>query len=638
LSEETIFGRESIFFTPDYLGLTGRPEIQNEGKMRVNMLKNYGLFALLAISLAIFAGCKGESGGDNESGIPRSKTLYLAGSQWGDPSTFNPLAESWQAAWPVGDRFNLMYEPLIVYNSLSGEFEPGLGTLISQDQDSVVVELNPKAKWSDGKPVTGADVKFIFELGKRFKDASTAYAVQFISEIKSVKDDSTGAENLIFMVNKEDRNNPLVILDLLQAIRIVPSHVFEKLLADNDNSLAELKKLKIDSMPVVTGPYNLESYNNEKIVLKRRDDYWGNEALYNGKKPAPEYIIHPIYKSNDHFSIALSKGNLDASQTFIPRIWVKKKDGVETWYKDAPYFVPGAIPMLLINTTRAPMDNKSFRKAMAAAINYADIKELAVSGYSPDLQAGLIMPHGLEKKFFNAEDAEKAGVLNDKDATKKFLDEAGVKSVFNEDGSLSHMEDAEGNKLKTLYIKSPAGWSDWESMVSLAVKAMRSAGIDIREGFVDAGLYWPSLPSGDFDLIMHKPASSVTPSLPWSRFEAIMSARNWAPVDGESRMNENQGRYNNPNSPEYRPEVDSLLKAIPLTADTTALVAAYKELNKIFMEDQPALPLAYLPEQFYEYSTQYWTGWPNAENPYAPPQLPWISAGRKILWQLTPAQ
>ena len=52
------------------------------------------------------------------------------------------------------------------------------------------------------------------------------------------------------------------------------------------------------------------------------------------------------------------------------------------------------------------------------------------------------------------------------------------------------------------------------------------------------------------------------------------------------------------------------------------------------MEDQPAIPLTYLPEQFYEFSDQVWTNWPTEKNPYAPPQLPWIASGTKILWNL----
>ena len=169
-------------------------------------------------------------------------------------------------------------------------------------------------------------------------------------------------------------------------------------------------------------------------------------------------------------------------------------------------------------------------------------------------------------------------------------------------------------------------------MIKIAVKSMREAGIDVREGFVDASLYWPAKPSGDFDILMDKPSASITPSLPWSRFEAVMSSRNWTAC-GKS-MNENQGRYNNPKAADYNPKVDSLLKAIPLLSDEGALKKAYAELNDIFLDDQPAIPLVYLPEQFYEFSTKTWTGWPTEKNPSAPPQLPWVSAGIKTLWNL----
>jgi len=605
--------------------------------MRVTKLSAVGIPVVLTAALALLGGCKGKkSDNSSEGGFPRNQTLYLAGSQWGDPSTFNPLAESWQAAWPIGDRFNLVYEPLIAYNSLDGKVEPILGTLVSNDNDSVVVDINPAAKWSDGKPVTSTDVKFIFLLGKRFPAAATAFATEFISGINvdTVDNAGTKTERLSFLVDKKGRNNPLVILDLLQAIRIVPAHVFEGLLAKNNNDLDAVKKLKIDSLPVVSGPYTLNSYSNEKIVLERRSDYWGNAALHEGKEPAPKFIIHPIYKSNDHFAIALQQGDLDASQTFIPRIWLKKKDGVNTWLDKAPYFVPGALPMLIINCTKAPLNDKAFRRAIAAAINYGDIKELAVSGYSPDIVPGLILPSGIEGKYFNADEAKKNGVGYSPDNAKKILADAGYKSVFKADGSLDYTTDKAGKKLPTIYIKSPAGWSDWEAMVTIAVKGLRAAGIDAREGFVDAGLYWPAKPAGDFDLLMDKPAASVTPSLPWSRFEAVMSSRNWKPVGNGNSMNENQGRYNNPKAADYNPKVDSLLRVIPLTKDEAALKAAYTELNNIFLQDQPAIPLVNLPEQFYQFSTAVWTNWPSESNPYAPPQLPWVSAGTKTLWQL----
>ena len=592
----------------------------------------------LALSLVFLASCEEEKAGESKtSSYPRSETLYLSGSQWGDPNTFNPLVEPWLVAWPANDRFNIMYEPLTAYNSLTGATEPVLGTLISYDTEKVVVEMQPEAKWSDGTPVTAKDVKFIYELGKRFPQAPTNYIGEFVSDIKVETVD--GNERISFMVNKTARNNPLAILDQLQAIRIVPAHVFEKFLADNNNDFDAVKKIKCDKDPVVSGPYTLSHYNNERIILVRRDDYWGNKVLHDGKLPVPKFIIHPIYKNNDHFAMNLQRGALDASMNYIPRINEKKKDGVSTWYDAPPYFVPGSMHFLYLNNTKAPLNDKNFRRAMAAAIDYAAISRLALSNYTPEMKPGLIMSEGLEKKYYNAEEVNKNSVpLGDKEYAKKLLEQSGYKAIFDDKGNLKHSIGPKGDTLPTLLIKSPAGWSDWEAIVNLAVKQLRSVGIDVREGFVDGSQYWPALPSGEFDLIMRKPPVAVTASLPWNRFNAIMSSRNWRGIGDGNSMNENEGRYNNPSAADYNKRVDELLDLIPLMTDEEELKSAYTELNNIFLQDQPVIPVCHLPEEYYQFSTKAWTGWPTEKNPFAPPQLPWVGSGINTLWRLTPAK
>lgn len=601
-------------------------------------LKSIAKTALaLSASGALLSGCgDAASEGDLGGALPRQQTLYLSGQQNDAPGSFNPLAESWMASWPVGGRFNLMYEPLITYNSLNGKIEPLLGTLVEElsNNDSIVVDLNPAAKWSDGKPVTSTDVTFMFLRGSI--NSTEQISAIHIDTLKK-NDDGTVSERLSFMVAKDKRNNPLTVRDMLQATRIAPSHVFEPLI--KEKGLDETKKLPMDQNPVVSGPYNLRSADPNKIILERRDDYWGNAALHDGQLPAPKFIVHPIYKNNEHNTIAMREGNLDASQSFIPRIARKASAGVHTWWNEPPYFRPGAMPMLVINTLKEPLNDKRFRRALATAIDYNALRQFAVSNYTSTLKAGLIMPTDLEGKYIVDEDLEKYGVnlgINDEAerlaAVKQILSEAGFKSVFNDDGTLDHMENAKGERLPTLYITSPNGWTDWEAMVTIAVEGMRKAGIDIREGFVDGGSYWPAMGLGNFDLVMHKPVADVTPSLPWSRFNEIMASRDWQPLGAWAGVN--IGRYNQPGTEGFRPEVDQLLSAIPLMTDSVEIAKAYRELNKIFMEDQPSIPLVYLPEQFYEFSDRVWTNWPTAENPYAPAQLPWVASGTKILWNL----
>ena len=598
-------------------------------------LKSIARTALVLSATGALFGCGSSSQDELASGsLPRQETLYLSGQQNDAPGTFNPLAESWMTTWPVSGRFNLMYEPLLTYNSLTGEIESLLGTLVSKDNDSIVVDLNPAAKWSDGERVTSRDVKFIYTMGS----INTSEQISAI-HVDTVKSEPAGeVERIAFLVNKKQRNNPLSVMDLMQAIRIVPAHVFEPLI-EKLGSKDEVKKLPMDKDPVVSGPYALRSADPNKIILERRDDYWGNAALHEGKLPAPKYIVHPIYKNNEHNTIAMRSGNLDASQSYIPRINRKAGAGVHTWLDNPPYFLPGAMPMLIINTMKEPLNDKRFRRALASAIDYMALRKFAVSDYTDQIKPGLIMPTALEGKYINDEDLAKYGVkltITDEkervETVKQMLSEAGYKSVWNSDGTLDHMENAKGEKIPTMYITSPNGWTDWEAMVTIAVEGMRKAGIDIREGFVDGGSYWPAMGLGNFDLIMHKPVADVTPSLPWSRFNEIMASRDWQPLGAWAGVN--IGRYNQPGTEGFRPEVDKLLNAIPLMKNADSIATAYRELNKIFMEDQPSIPLVYLPEQFYEFSDRVWTNWPTAANPYAPAQLPWVASGTKTLWNL----
>jgi len=598
----------------------------------------------LAIGLALLslADCR-PNNDDTGSGFPRAETFYVAGWQWGEPSSFNPLLSN--PDWPVNNS-NFIYETLLLYNSISGKMEPLLAESYAAHDDSVEITLNPKARWNDGQPVTAWDVAYTFELGQQYKSLNIAPIWQYLTAVRAY--DQNGKEaaksppgnalpdyprRVVFELNRE-KKNPLVVLDALQGQRIIPRHVIEPLLQKNGGNLDQFNKLKFDKDVVSSGPYKLFSYSSEKIAVVRDDKYWGNEALHGGKKPVVKFVVHPIYKSNDHFSIALQQGRLDASSTFVPRIWLKHKKGVRSWFDEEPFFLSSSMPMLLINHKHEPLTDVHMRRAMGFAINYKDIRELAVSGYSEPLQPGLILPFGLEKASYAAEDAKKYGTWFDPELAKAELKAGGYTPVFGPSGELIETRDKDGHKVPTVFVKSPTGWSDWESIVRIAVKSMRSVGIDARERFVDASLFWNALFEGDFDLIMNTPSSAPSPSKPWSRFEALMTTQDFAPL-GE-KMYKNMGRFNDPKSPGYVPRVDELLNQIPALQDDTARLAAYRELNVLFMQLQPDLPLVYRPDAFYEFSSKHWANMPSAKNPYLPPLTPGDRLGTFMLWTIQP--
>jgi peptide/nickel transport system substrate-binding protein len=587
------------------------------------------LAGLLGAVLAV-AGCRRSQGEQSDTTFPRDQTVYVGGFQWGQPNSFNPLAST--PDWPCtpNNSLNLFYETLLVFNTLTGGMEPLLAQGYQVLPDAVEVTLQPAARFIDGTPVTAQDVKYSFDLGRDYKSLRVATVWPFLHEIEAKPDG-----RVRFVLNPA-RKNPLVVLDSLQETYILPRHVIEPLLASVKGDMNEFTKLPFGEHSVGTGPYDMHSYSAEKIATVRRDDYWGNDVLFGGKRAAAKYVVHPVFKSNGHYSVALQQGRLDASSSFIPRIWLKARKGVRSWYDKPPFFASGAMPSLWMNHLHAPLDDVHLRRAMAFAINYDDIRELAVSGYSEPVKPGLILPFGFEGKYYSEQDAQKYGAtFHDPERARAELRAGGYQSIWGENGELLEMRDGSGTRVRTLYIKSPTGWTDWEAAVRIIVRSMRAVGIDARERFVDAALYYPAGFNGDFDLLMSTPSSAPTPSKPWSRFDFVLSKQDFAP-EGE-KMYRNFGRFNDPKSPGYVPRFHELLDLIPTLTEPPQLLAAYRELNVLFMQYQPVIPLVYRPDQFYEFSSRAWQGFATSDQPFLPPQIPGARMGTRALWHITPA-
>jgi peptide/nickel transport system substrate-binding protein len=591
------------------------------------------LSLLLCVSLA-FA-CKRDKNATSGD-YPRRQTLAFGGIQWGEPGTFNPFAVN--PDWPVKTPCNLLYQSLLMFDSQAAQLKPLLAKSYRLLPSVVELTLDERARFSDGSNVTAEDVKFSLDIGQKYPGTPPGPLWAYLKEVRVGGSDESGAPLSVVEPNKlsvqmNERGNNLVVLDSLQELRVVPKHVIEPLLQKVNGDLAEFLKLRFDVNPVVSGPYQLHSYSSEKIAVVRRDDYWGNAALHDGKLPAPKYIVHPVYKSNDHYSVALQQGRLDMSAAFMPRIWLKKKKGVRGWYEQAPYFVATGMPMLLLNVNRAPLHDVAYRRAMALSVNYQDIQDLAVSGYSEALQPGLILPSGPESRYFFKEDADRLGASRyEPDAARRLLSEAGYHGVFDRSGNLVSTLDKYGNKVPTVYVKSPTGWTDWEAIVRIAVRGMRAVGIDARERFVDASVFWQATTTGDFDLIMKFVRPQPSPAQPWARFESALTTQGFTELGQKAYKNE--GRFNDRSKPGYQPRFDELLELIPTLTQQSELTQAYRELNALVMQFQPVLPMVYRSASFYQVSTRVWTGFPFAEDPFLPGALVGEHLGTDILWHL----
>jgi len=577
----------------------------------------------LSLAVALTAtGCKDEISKapktpENASEYPRNETLYVGGFEWAPPTSFNPLDRN--PNFPTDGKVRIMYESLLAYNQLTGKLDPMLADSYITTDSSITVHLDTRAKWNNGEKVTPDDVIYTFRIDSILP---TAHHDNW-KYIKTITDD--GNNNITFHLPA--KRNPLMALDAIAETSILPKSVFEPLIksarSGKTYNMEVIFKFKNDSLPVASGPYTLKTYAPDKIVLERSENYWGI-SRYNGKKPAPKYIIHPIYDNNDNFNNAMVRGNLDISSIYLPRIWEKSKDNIRAWSREEPYQLPANITVLVVATQKEPFNNVNFRRALAHAINFEKIKVRAVSNYTPTIQPGLILPFGAEKAYYNKEDAELYGYSYNTSKAREILASAGYS--WNAEGKLL---DKKKKPIRTISIECPQGWTDWNEAINVIAESFAEIGIEAVPKFVDYGTWNMDLRLGTFDLSMRTPPTEHSVASPWNRFNHLMSLNAYKPAGEEAFSN--QGRFQDI-------KINTLLNTIPTITDEKELKQAYRELNKRFMQALPVLPVMYRPATYYNFSTKHWTNFPTAETPYAPPDNLVVTTGVSALWEIKPVE
>ena len=369
--------------------------------------------------------------------------------------------------------------------------------------------------------------------------------------------------------------------------------------------------------PVGSGPYKLQAASQERVVLVRNDSYWGNTTI---GTPKPRYIVHPIFKSNDDGNLAFQRGELDLSQQFAPQIWQmweRAKLPVGTWFKQEPYHLPGQLPIMHINVQKKGLDNATVRHALAYSINYPQIAATAMSRYSVPAKSSLLVAGGIEQKFMDDALIAANGWTYDAQKATQMLEAEGAKK-----GSDGVYVLSDGTRLGPWKVMCPYGWTDWMTSLELVSQGAKAVGMDITTEFPEAPIVNTRVGNAEFDLAMWA-ISGVSPASPWLRYRDILDNRGVPPAGQRAFWTFN--RYSNP-------AVAGLLDqaaAAPTEADQKRL---YSELDKIFMQDAPSIPLMYRPLEFFEFNQSVWTGFPTSDNPVAPPTQ--SGAGIKLLSQL----
>lgn len=214
-----------------------------------------------------------------------------------DVRTLNYLLQTTDDERQVLD---LVYDPLI---ALDATLSPIPATAASweilDEGRTYLFRLDPRATFSDGKPVRAADVVFTLNT---ILDADS---VQFESYFEDLDRERTKAvdETTVRVTFREARAGRLLSFN----IGVMPEHVY--------GEVDFAKSTKV----VGNGPYVVARRNRDKsILLERRDDYWR-------EKPSIASVLFRPIKDDTVAWNAIRKGDLDVTRVNNDT-WVRVKD------------------------------------------------------------------------------------------------------------------------------------------------------------------------------------------------------------------------------------------------------------------------------------------------------------------------
>ncbi|HTP02173.1 MAG TPA: ABC transporter substrate-binding protein [Anaerolineales bacterium] len=471
-----------------------------------------------------------------------------------------------------------IYEPMMIFNKSTGELLPWLAVDYKWNADNteLTFHLRPNVLWSDGQPFTAKDVLFTFDLIKNNQALLNNIGSILTDNIEtwSAPDDQT----VVFQFKTV--HTPA--LHLLADQLIVPEHIWkdvkDPVTFTNEN-------------PVGTGPFTeVTKFQDQIYVLEKNPHYWQQG------KPYVQGLRFPAYPGNDEANLALANGELDWAGNFVPDIekTFVAKNPADFHY----YFVGGDGVLLYVNTNLKPFDDPDVRKAISMGIDRKMVVDVAEYNYIPPSDAtGLSEEY---KQWKNAE-AVAAGTWTNYDvkAANDLLDKAGLKK--GEDGI---RVGPDGKPMKYA-ILSPNGWTDWNSACQIIAQNMKDLGIELTLDTPEQNTWQEEVFQGNFQWTLGWSSGGATP---YEYYRGQMSSMTVVPIGTDA--NENWNRY-------VDPEADKLLNEFAQTSDPAKQKDLMNQLQVIFVNDAPALPLFPGPD-WYEYVTTRFTDFPTQDNPYAP--------------------
>jgi microcin C transport system substrate-binding protein len=306
--------------------------------------------------------------------------------------------------------FGLLYDSLLSVHPITYEYTPGIAKAwtISDDKKTFTFEIDPRAKWSDGRSITAADVAWTVQAILDPKHLTGPFKVDFERfETPEVLDE----HRVRFTAKEVHWKN----LGAFTSLIVLPKHIFATL---------DFNRVNFE-FPVVSGPYRLGSIKEGiKVDLERRDDWWARAR----KSTVGTYNIGTMsfrfFAERENAYAAFRKGDIDVFPVYTSHRWVNQTGGEKfdkNWIVKQKILNsnPVGFQGFAMNMRRAPYDDIRVRKALAHLLDRGRMNERLMYNQ-----------YFLHRSYWEDLYDEKNPCPNeligfDKEAARKLLSEAG---------------------------------------------------------------------------------------------------------------------------------------------------------------------------------------------------------------------
>ena len=527
-------------------------------------IRPFGVLAVLIVLSLVLAACgssdKPDAGGTTTTEftgeVPQGGKIVVGAEQ--EPDCFDWIGQCGGSSW--GTYMAQIQTLPQVYRIVpeDGKFVEAPGAVLTgepkletEPAQKITYNIEPKAVWSDGVPITCADFQYTVDEivnGKEIYD-QTGYL-----DIASV----TCPDPKTAVVTYKAGKTYAGWHQLFAANGgVFPSH----LLKGKDRNTA----LK-DGYTWSGGPWFAKWNKNDSIVLTPNPKYWGD-------KPHLDQVTFKFQKNTAAEFQNFTNHQLDA---IYPHPGLEVNEAVEKGLPGANIVsspVTGSVEALWFNNGRAPFDSTAVRQAIGYAID------------RDTLVKKLFGPLGVEK----AANSLNPGVLadySDQDAWAGYkLDLDKVDDLMTGDGWEKGSDDiwAKAGKKMSFTIITTAGDKLRELTEQVIQPQLKTAGFDMKIKNTNLDNLLQAFSQGNYDLILiAQTSTSMSPGLC-----TVLCTEN---IPGPA--NDNSG-----NNWSYAsvPDADVQMRIVDTSLDDAKRREAAAEADRILAEANVALPLDPLP-------------------------------------------